>query len=132
MKRALGFSGRSSALALLFGAAMGCGASPAPPPSTPQPSEKVDTEEDSGGPAIESEVGALDENRVKQTFERSANKLSDCYHRGAQRLPYLSGDVRFVIRIKKDGGVRWAFVKDSNLGDRDTEECMLGVFKAIS
>jgi hypothetical protein len=123
---------RGVLLALVVGAVIGCGGSPPPPAVEAPPSEGGEPEPRSGGPSVESEIGALDEFKVKQVFERAANKLSACFNRGAERLPYLSGEVRFVIRIKKDGSPRFAFVKDSNLGDRSSEECMLGVFKAIS
>lgn len=135
---------RGLSLALLFGAGLtasvgigvsgvsGCGGNPPPPPTAPGQSEESAPEQGSGGPSVESEIGALDEFKVKQSFERAASKLSACFNRGTERLPYLSGEVRFVIRIKKDGAARFAFVKDSNLGDRETEECMLGIFKAIS
>jgi hypothetical protein len=82
------------------------------------------------GPAIEQEIGALDEGKVKQTFQRVSGKLTDCYSKGTSRIAYLSGEVRFVIRIAKDGIVRWAFVKDSSLGDRETEVCMLEALKS--
>src|SRR6185369_16742726 len=35
-------------------------------------------------------------------------------------------------RIAKSGSVRWAYVKDSSLGDRTTETCMLDALKSIS
>jgi hypothetical protein len=83
-------------------------------------------------PSVESEVGALDETRVKQTFEHLSGRLSGCYATGQQRIAYLAGDVRFVVRVAKDGSARLAYTKDSTLGDRETEVCMLGVLRAAS
>jgi hypothetical protein len=40
--------------------------------------------------------------------------------------------VSFKLRVAEDGSVRWAYLKDSNLGDRPTEECMLGVLRSAS
>jgi hypothetical protein len=37
-----------------------------------------------------------------------------------------------MLRIKKDGTPHFAFIKDSSLGDRVTEECMLDVLKGLS
>jgi len=104
-----------------------CAAAPPPPVAEPVAAEPVARR--SAGPSFESEIGALNEMKVQQTFQRSSEKLSACYSKGSQRLPYLSGDVRFVVRVAKDGSARWAFVKDSSLGDRDTEACMLAVLK---
>ncbi|MEP7121303.1 MAG: AgmX/PglI C-terminal domain-containing protein [Byssovorax sp.] len=114
-------------------AAIGCGA--APPPATdggPKPVEAAAGPRGHHGIAAESEIGGLDESKVKQVFQRSAAKLSACYDKGAERLPYLAGDVSFRLRITRDGGVRWAHVKDSSLGDRATEECMLAILKSAA
>jgi hypothetical protein len=93
---------------------------------------KSSSPESAALPSAESEIGGLDDAKVKQTFEHLSSRLTGCYAAGAQRLPYLGGDVRFVVRIARDGSVRWAYVRDSTLGDRDTEVCMLGVLKAAS
>jgi hypothetical protein len=111
----------------------GCGATPPPPAKEPKP-EAADAprEHRPAGPTFESEIGALDDTRVKQTFEHVSGRLTGCFSKGAQRIAYLAGEVRFVIRVAKDGSVRWAYVKDSTLGDRETEVCMLGVLKGAS
>lgn len=83
-------------------------------------------------PSVESEIGALDEMKVKQTFQRASDKLMACYAKGAEKLPYLAGEVRFTVRVAKDGSARWAYVEESDLGDRDTEACMLAVLKAAT
>ncbi len=114
-------------------AALGCGASPPPPAEEPAaaPSKGLG-EHRSAGPSVESEIGGLDDTKVKQTFEHLSGKLNGCYTTGAQRLAYLGGEVRFVVRVAKDGSARWAYLKDSTLGDRETEVCMLGVLKGTS
>ncbi len=115
-------------------AATGCGAAPPPPAddggSTP-PVARADHRAHQGM-GTESEIGGLDENKVKQVFQRSAARLSACYDKGAERLPYLAGEVSFRLRITSAGDVRWAHVKDSSLGDRSTEECMLAILKSAS
>src|SRR5215218_7334132 len=98
MPGALSGSRRASALALLLAAAIGCGASPPPAAAQPRASERRDQDRDSGGPSVESETGGLDEAGVKKTFERAAGELSACFNKGTERLPYLSGEVRFVLR----------------------------------
>ncbi len=110
----------------------GCGASP------PPPAEEAPAKQDHGGghrasgPSFEAEIGGLDDTKVKQTFEHLAEKLNGCFARGTQRLAYLAGDVRFAVRIAKDGSARWVFLKDSTLGDRETELCMIGALKATT
>jgi hypothetical protein len=119
-------------VALSLGAlAGGCGASAPPPAAEAAPSEQHGDEKPVAV-SVEAEVGALDELKVKEAFEHAASKLTACFAKGMQRIPYLAGDVRFVLRIGPAGSTRAAFVKDSTLGDRETEECMLGVLKSAS
>jgi hypothetical protein len=110
---------------------IGCADAPPPPAKEPPPPPR-DTEEVATGPSVESEIGALDDTKVKQAFEHISIRLTSCFSDGARDVPYLAGDVRFVLRIKKDGSVRWAYVKDSTLGDRKTELCMIGAVKAAT
>jgi hypothetical protein len=125
--RALGWVLGVSAVAVVAGAAC---SKPPPPAEVPKVTEPDDDGAKKAVPAVESEIGALDEMKVKQAFQRSSEKLSACFAGGVQRLPYLSGEIRFVIRVGRDGSARWAYVKESTLGDRETEACMLSVLKS--
>ena len=102
-----------------------CSSAP-PPPAAPLPTLP---KEEAAEPelAVEAEIGALSDEAVERTFRRVSRKLGDCFAAGAGRIPYLAGDVRLALRIKKDGSPRWAYVKASTLGDRETEECMIQV-----
>jgi hypothetical protein len=111
--------------------ALGCAAKP-PPPAEEAPKAVDEGRARKAGPSFESEIGALDDTKVKQTFEHVSFKLTGCFTQGAQRIAYLAGEVRFVVRVAKDGSARWVFLKDSTLGDRETEACMIGALKAAS
>jgi len=122
--------------ALLIFAAItvaGCGAATTPPADDGgSHAAEASTPRAHRGLGVESEIGGLDESKVKQVFQKAAPRLSACYDKGAERLPYLAGEVSFRLRITQTGGVRWAHVKGSNLGDRATEECMLSILKSAS
>ncbi len=122
-------AGWLGAVAVTAALAGGCSSNPPPPAEEPKVDESADARPKRTGPAIEQEIGALDEGKVKQTFQRVSTKLSACYHKGSERLAYLAGEVRFVVRVAKDGSARWAYVKSSNLGDREVEGCMLDALK---
>jgi hypothetical protein len=49
-----------------------------------------------------------------------------------QRIGFLAGEIKLAVRVAEDGSTKHAFVKDSTLGDRATETCMLGVLKRQS
>jgi hypothetical protein len=99
-----------------------------------QPVETAPKQDQSGSSraimSIESEVGALDETKVEATFKRVSPGLMECFGKGSRALPYLSGEVRFAVRVNKQGEAALVYIKDSTLGDRSTEECMVGQLKS--
>ncbi|MFT3769120.1 MAG: AgmX/PglI C-terminal domain-containing protein [Minicystis sp.] len=106
--------------------------SPPPPPEVPKSEAGADDGRRRAAPSFESEIGALDEAKVTQTFAKTIPKLTSCYAKGLERVPYMAGEVHVAVRITKEGGTRWAYLKDSNLGDRETEACILEVLKGLS
>ena len=119
-------------LAALAVTVTGCGAATPPPAEDGSRPAETSTPRGHSGIGAESEIGGLDESKVKQVFQRSAARISACYDKGSARIPYLAGEVSFRLRITREGGVRWAHVKESSLGDRATEECMLAILKSAS
>lgn len=107
---------------------LACGSPPEPKAPEPEP-EAPKQEPVKRGPSVSQELGSIDEGATKKTFERLQGKLLDCQKEGIKRLEYLAGDVRFFLRIGADGRVKYAFLEDSTMGDRDTEKCMLGVLQ---
>lgn len=74
----------------------------------------------------------MDPEKTTAAFDRAGSKLSACFAKGAERIPYMGGDVEFYVRVSSDGSARYAYVKDSTLGDRETESCMLDALRAVS
>ncbi len=118
------------AFSLLGCSALGCGADPKPPAAAPEP-PKATSARPPGGVGVSAEIGALDEEATRKGFERASKGLMACYEKGAARVPFLAGDVAFYVRVAGDGSTKYAYVRDSSLGDRRVEECMLGVLKGI-
>ena len=79
---------------------------------------------------MSAELGENDEAATIKTFDRVRPALMSCYTAGLDRLDYLSGDVKFFLRVKADGHVHWVFMQETTLGDRLTEKCMLDVLTA--
>lgn len=106
--------------------------------STPAP--KADAAED-GAPEttsnqssldVDAEVGAMNEGAVMSAFKSAQSSIFKCFADGSGRLPYLGGLVRFSLRVDKQGKAKVAFLSDSTLGDRATEECMLDTLRGQS
>jgi hypothetical protein len=80
--------------------------------------------------AVAQELGSIDPDQVQKVWNRLRPDFDNCRKAGLERVEYLHGDVKFFIRIGPDGAVKWTFLEDSTLGDRDTEKCLLGVITA--
>lgn len=72
-----------------------------------------------------SEIGAMDEGKVTQTFQGAMDDLKSCLSAGASRNEFEGGDIAFLVKVDSSGRVVHAHAERSTLGDRDTEKCML-------
>ncbi len=122
------------ALALSSGFGIGCGGG-GQPAKAPQHEVEPDADEDDGddepsGASVSQEIGALDQDAVTKTFERSVKALQKCLSRGVESVEYLGGRIAFSLKIAGDGSVAEAHVEDSTIGHLDTERCMVRALKA--
>jgi predicted small lipoprotein YifL len=102
---------------VLFGA--GCGSKPPAEPVTPQ----AEPEHEKPELMMHGELGVLDEKEVRATFEQTwRGGMTDCQKRGGDNI---SGNTMVRMRVNHSGGVKWVYLKQTNLGDRAVEKCML-------
>lgn len=114
-------------LAVGFGICAGCGGSKAPAEAPVLREEPVQTQEDASSVSVSSDVGALNEEAVTRVFEDCLSGLESCLKAGARRNEYLGGDVTFYLGVDQSGKVAKRQLEKSNLGDQETEKCMLNV-----
>ncbi len=110
----------------------GCGPKPLPP-DDPKPAVAVASHDDrpkQGGPAIEYDLGPLDPSVFKSRLASLKSAWNDCFHEVHQRHAFIEGKVTFTLRTRKDGSVKWAFIKESDLGSRAIEKCLTDSLKA--
>jgi hypothetical protein len=74
-----------------------------------------------------SELGDVDPEDVTKAFKKLEGPFTDCQKRGLDRVEVLAGSVKFFVRIGADGSAKWSYLEESELGDRDTERCLLDV-----
>ncbi len=100
-----------------------------PPPDAPVDDASPDQTQlpMSGGPQIQAEVGALDEEKVQEAFNAARQEIYGCFNAAndALKWPVVGGDIEVVVRVKTDSTVRWVYPQVSTIGDRDTERCIL-------
>ena len=115
--------GGPCALALLaITAAAGCAGQP--PAKAPDP-PKQESREVKPQLKMRSELGTVDPGAVTRAFHQLDDRFGDCQKQGLDRLEVLAGSVKFFLRIGEDGAAKWAYFEESDLGDRDTEKCLL-------
>jgi hypothetical protein len=74
-----------------------------------------------------SELGSVDPGAVKRAFAALDDKYMDCQRRALDRVEVLAGSLKVFLRIGPDGATKWAYLEESDLGDRETEKCVLDV-----
>jgi hypothetical protein len=114
-----------------------CGGTPAPktvvPTKTDEPTGN-NGNDNSQGPSVSAEQGALDEQKVTKTFTKMANvfdKCQDSRRSADQKLDFLSGDVNIEVHVMYDGKVN-AWLTHSTIGDWETEQCIIKAVQQAS
>lgn len=72
----------------------------------------------------------MNEEAVNRAFNSLGASIQACIETGSERIKPLGGHVTIALRIDRDGGVKWAYLKESTLGDRETEKCVLDAARA--
>ncbi len=102
---------------------MACGGSE-PPPRAPEASV-APTAPAKPALQVRSELGSVEPGAVTRVFHELNDRFTKCQQQGLDRVEVLAGRVKFFVRITGDGAAKWAYLEDSELGDRDTEKCLI-------
>ena len=86
----------------------------------------------SHAPVFRQELGSIDDRAVSNTFQDLGSQFEACQKSGLRHIPYLSGRVKFFMRVGEDGKTKWTYIEESTLGDFDTEKCMLDILEAAN
>lgn len=120
------------ALPLACAAALTCAAcGPDQPPAEPSQEQGARSRDDYDPTAdmeVMAEVGALPEEETVNAFKDSFPALQDCFTRGAKRIEFLGGDIAFSVEVDRMGNAS-VFAKETTIGDRATETCMINALK---
>jgi hypothetical protein len=116
-----------------FGAVtmIGCGSS-TPPPKEPDPEPAATSRPVRSDMKTSSELGTIDPNKAKDAFRALYPKFTACQKGRLGDIEVLAGNVNFFVRIGADGTTKWTYLLDSDLGDRETEKCLIDVVKSAS
>lgn len=112
----------ASVFALLFAAACGPASKE---PAKQAPTAKTAEEPAPPPPAASSEIGGLNEEEVERSFGRMEEAIRTCFGAGSTKVSALGGHFKMKLRIDRQGALKWAYLAESTLGDRETETCLL-------
>lgn len=87
-----------------------------------------DTETDSGLDVMQ-EFGGMNQEKVDRAFKKLYPVLTECLMDGQRRVKFLGGDVQFLVKVDMTGSARYAHIETSDLGDYETEQCMLDAIR---
>lgn len=114
--------------------AVACGSSEKGPTS-PKP-ESTSTDGARGakkdGPAIVYDLGDVAPDVARRNFEALTSTWTACYEKAHGANAALGGKLTFDLRTNHDGSVKWVFVRESDLGDRAVERCVLDSVRKAS
>ena len=114
---------RATLLACCLAGLPACGG---PPPQAPEPAHAEEAPR-VVKPALKmkSELGTVDPGAIKKAFSMLDSAFMECQKRAMGRVEVLSGGAKFFLRIGEDGSARYTYLEETDLGDRDTEKCLL-------
>ncbi len=109
--------------------ATACGGSE-PPPKPPEAHHEAPQRAVPLVAKTSSELGSVDPAAVKRAFASLDDKYMECQKQALDRVEVLAGTIKVFLRIGPDGSTKWAYLEESDLGDRETEKCLLDVIAA--
>ncbi|HXN30617.1 MAG TPA: hypothetical protein VN894_02100 [Polyangiaceae bacterium] len=115
-----------SLIGLVLVSAIGCGGTEQPPKQA-EPARQAPQKAVPLFAKTSQELGGVDPKAVKRAFSALNDKYMDCQKRALDRIELVAGNVKFFLRIATDGSAKWAYLEESEIGDRDTEKCLIDV-----
>ncbi len=100
---------------------------------TPRPTNEAPRREHaSPGIQVEGDVGGLNPDDVNAVMKAADPAINRCWERGADRNELVAGKIDLVLGVGESGRLAYGYAKQTTLGDRMTERCMLDALRAQS
>ena len=105
----------------------GCGGSD-PPAKQPEP-DPTPVRRKNDNVVLRGEFGTIDEQAVNKVLDTLMPKFGRCQSERQPAIKMLSGSIKFYILVTEEGTTKTVYLEGSDLGDRDTEKCLMGVIE---
>jgi hypothetical protein len=121
-------------LALPFALVVACGSSSKAPvvPKDDSTTSDGPAAPKKDRPAIVYDLGDVAPDVARKNFEKLLPTWTACYEKAHAANEALGGSLTLTLRTNRDGSVKWVFVKDSDLGDRAIERCVVESVRAAN
>jgi hypothetical protein len=83
------------------------------------------------GMQIEGTLGTISQRAIEDGLQRNLPRIARCFSDRYGAIDVLGGHLDMAFRVKLDGNVRWVYLRDSTVGDRETERCILNILSRI-
>ncbi len=82
------------------------------------------------GAQITGLMGTIAREQVERALNPRMPRLMRCFEQRLGAVEVLAGNMRFGFRIHTDGTVAWVYPAETDIGDRQTEQCVLEVARS--
>lgn len=82
------------------------------------------------GAQITGLMGTIPRDEVEDALNPRLPRFMRCFEQRMGDVEYLSGNIRMAFRIHTDGTVAWVYPSESDIGDRQAEQCVLGLARS--
>jgi hypothetical protein len=124
---------RSTFSVLFVLGALGCGGGQAVTPEhqTQREEREPDRESSEDGAQITGLMGTIPRDEVEDALNPRMQRFFACFEARMRRVEFLSGNIRLSFRIHTDGNVMWVHTSESDVGDREAEQCILQIARGV-
>jgi len=78
-----------------------------------------------GGMQVEGILGTIRPSRIEQALQEKLPQFQRCFFDGSADVEALAGAMQFYFHVGLDGSVEWVVPRQSSVGHRATELCLL-------
>jgi len=111
--------------ALLVFALAGCGGAQTAAAEDPQVQPESEPDEPHDDVQIEGITGSYGHDVVLSMQNDHQDQMLDCYAHALSERAYAYGRIVIAVHVASDGRVEWAYAKETDLGHRGAEKCMV-------
>lgn len=115
---------------VLSSAALGCGGGASESTSTTTTAASTTRPEEPApddGSSMTGLMGTISQDAVQNALDPRMDSFMHCFETRLRTVHFLGGEIRLAFRVHTDGAVMWVYPAESSLGDREVENCILGV-----